>query len=217
MSAKLASLKKTTIKQLSIMAIIIIALAGIYLVLLHLKDENEQKRSQLKLQTNNLNTQIQNLQEQYKKAQASMGLYNSLQAEDEAGTGGINRQNMKGLLDKLKDTYHLSRLTLKMEPAEELPQEKFRKKTTLTEHSEVTLKFSGLTDEYLFSFIDALIHELSGYMRIENMQLRRELPINNDILLKISHGDTPALVSGEIVFHWLGLKTVGNEKDGEAK
>lgn len=206
------SLKKQTIIHTAIIALIILAAIGGYLIVLSFEDSYNQELSSVTRELTRINSQSLTLDNRVAMAQRSLKLYQSIQSSGGDSSNNINRRWAKEKLDTLKDRYRLGKLTLKMTPLEELTNKRFKRTAAITMHTEVTLQFSGLTDSHLFSFIEAIKQEFSGYIRIDSLRISRKSEISNDTLRSISKGVIPDIVDGEVMFHWLSLKSA---KEGE--
>ena len=156
-----------------------------------------------------VNGEIQTLQTQYTKAKNSLDLYKTL--ENKQGIGeSLSRDSAKKLLDRLKEEYLLSSLSLTLTPTVEIKDSPVSTKTATLVSSEVTLRFDGMSDEQIFSFVNAISKEFTGYLRFTRFELTRNKEVTTDVLRSIGKGERPALVSGELSFKWFGLKA--NEK-----
>ena len=71
-----------------------------------------------------------------------------------------------------------------------------------TQFNTITLTFGGLSDELILSFLQDLFQTLPGYIRVEKMELKRELEITQVVLGQIQGQTIPVLVSGNVVFTW---------------
>lgn len=215
--SKVGALQKSLIIQSGVIVGVLIFLLVAYLLMDNLEGRYQKDQSKVKSTINQLNIKRQEIDKQLQKAEESVDLYESLQAERNNADKQLNRNSAKLVLDKLKQQYRLSSLSVKMEPVEELSAEQYQRDTTVTVHTQVTLRFGGLSDQHLFSFVDAVSRDLAGYVRIESLKMQRKKNIDNNVLLSVSKGDIPELVTGEMVFHWLGLREKApKEKEGES-
>ena len=72
----------------------------------------------------------------------------------------------------------------------------------------VTLRFGGLSDELLLSFLQELFETLPGYIRVEKLEMKRDAAISPAILGQIRASSTPLVASGAVTFSW---KTVSRQ------
>jgi len=109
-------------------------------------------------------------------------------------------------LQELKERYRLSNLDMSLTAPAELAGE-MKKDKISGASSKVTLKFSALTDELALSFIDALIAEFPGYVRIDFLSMKRNGgEINDAMLSKVRAGTMPSIIDVTLVFYWIKLK-----------
>lgn len=209
---KLEELKKRTTLRCAAYGGIALVLGAVYLVIDGFSTSMQDERDNVKKAVTRINNDVKTLEEQYIKAKASVDLFETLSKQNGDPERMLSRRNAKITLDRLNDRYHLDGLKLKMTPVKDLGETRFQRETVTTEGSEVELEFKGMTDEYLLNFVDSLTKELSGYVRVNGLELVRDYPITNDTLLSISQGVYPPLVSGKLQFSWLGLRDLSKPK-----
>ncbi len=80
--------------------------------------------------------------------------------------------------------------------------------------NKITLNFRALTDELVYSFCEAMIKELPGYLSVEKMELKRDGDITPEVIQQVRnrYGEPPSLVSGRLVFNWRTFKSAPVEK-----
>lgn len=202
---KLAQMKRKLVKEAGICGgILAVAGGGLFAAMTWESGLNEEM-NQLNGNVSGVNGEIQNLQTQYSKAKSSLDLYNSLQ--DKRGIDEtFSRDGAKKILDRLKEEYLIDNLVMTVTPTQEIKDSPVSTKTATLVLSDVTLKFDGMSDEQLFSFINALSKEFTGYLKFTKMELTRGGEISTDTLKSIGKGTRPTLVSAEIMFKWYGLK-----------
>lgn len=71
-----------------------------------------------------------------------------------------------------------------------------------TQFNTITLTFGGLSDELILSFLQELFQTLPGYIRVEKLDMKRDLEITPEILGQVQGRSIPVLVSGSVVFTW---------------
>ncbi|MCC7259776.1 MAG: hypothetical protein IT567_01940 [Alphaproteobacteria bacterium] len=209
---RLEELKKRTTLRCAAYGGVALALGAVYLVIDGFSSSMQAERDNVKKTVTRINNDVKTLEEQYIKAKASVDLFETLSKQNGDPERMLSRRNAKITLDRLNDRYHLGGLKLRMTPVKDLDEKRFQRETVTTEGSEVELEFKGMTDEYLLNFVDSLTKELSGYVRVNGLELIRDYPITNDTLLSISQGIYPPLVSGKLQFSWLGLRDLSKPK-----
>lgn len=207
---KYKQLQKKTLIHVAVISGILLVLLAIYLFLSKVEDDFAMDLSHAERDVNRIQSQSRALDERVEKAQKSLKLYETIANSNGGMDQTISRKWAKNKLDILKDQYRLSSLTLKMSPVEELEGKEYQKQTTKVVHTEVKLSFSGLTDNHLLSFVEAVLKEFRGYARIDSLRLQRNRVIDNNLIVSISKGAIPEIVTGEITFHWLALTGVAS-------
>jgi competence protein ComGC len=66
------------------------------------------------------------------------------------------------------------------------------------------ISFDAMTDKLAIDFIRKFINGLSGYIIVDNFEIKKNLQgeYSNDMLVKISNGEFYGLVSSKINFYW---------------
>jgi hypothetical protein len=64
---------------------------------------------------------------------------------------------------------------------------------------------------HVYAFLNELKEQFPGYVKINTVSINRDRALTNDILLQLSRGSQPELVTAEISFLWLGLRQVNQE------
>jgi hypothetical protein len=104
-------------------------------------------------------------------------------------------------LQNLKVRYRLAVLDINLTNVAPFIAAQDQKKYA-TQFNTITLNFGGLSDELILSFLQELFRTLPGYIRVEKMEMKRDLEITQDVLGQIQGQSIPVLVSGSIVFTW---------------
>lgn len=208
---KLKRLKKQLLKDGGTFAGVLAVILVIYFALSSYEASLAEDKKKLARTVNRINSEAQELTNSLTRAKESLGLYEQLTAREQ-GEEPLDREEAMRLLADLKKRFKLASLSLVMAPPKAIPQEFLPSKTMGAEYSVVKLKFSGMTDEYLLSFVNAVSEEFKGYVRIDDLKINRDETITQTALAKVSRGEIPALTSGELTFHWFGLSEVKAEK-----
>ena len=119
-------------------------------------------------------------------------------------------------LKKLKSLYLLTKLEMQMSNVTNVTDRNFQKKSFDLEHTLVTMKFSGLSDELIFSFIDHLMKALPGYIQVDWLIMERLNNLDSAFLAAVAREDYQSRVTGEIGFHWLVKKSHAREEAPQA-
>ncbi len=202
---KLERLKSDLIRQGIISGGITAVLLGAMLFVMSIEQEYTDERQLLTRQINQVNADIQQLDSRFKKARQSLDLYEQLRSSSDNADEALSRKEITAILNILKDKYKLSTLTLRMTPMIELADQKYVTPTTSVAKTELTMTFSGMTDELLLGFVKDLQELLPGYSRIIFLEMERTGSIDNQFLMAVNRETYPALVQGEVTLQLMGL------------
>lgn len=164
-----------------------------------------QDRDALQAENGSLSVANQTMQANLNKAKESLTLYKAI-FERNPKDGMLDRELGAQLLNQFKERYRISRLDFSIPPVEELVDARFKNASVAVVSSQVSLNLEGMTDEYIFKFINALMREFPGYVRITKMNVTRQGDLNDDALRLLVDKQTPGLVRCDLVFQWMGLK-----------
>lgn len=203
---KYVTLKKILIKESAIfMGMLLVTAAGVFFAVTKAEELDAEKNT-LNINVSNVDGQIQQVRADFTKAKNSLELYQKLSQGKQSLGDSLSRDTAKKILDRLKEEYLLSSLSVTISPAQEIKDIQIQTKTSSLMASDVTLRFEGMSDEQLFSFVSAITREFTGYVRFTRLAMDRTGEITTEILQKAGKGERPALVTGEVSFRWYGLK-----------
>lgn len=207
-AAKLQFLRRRLVRETFIyIGLFVFEIAAAYF-LLSLRDSYIEEGSALVGQMNTLNSQTTSLSDQFKKAQQSMPVYLEISKKrDDAGLS-LDRQKVKDTIDKLKDQHYMPSMRLSVSPVADSKETRMVRKTAQMITSEVGIRFEAVSDEELFAFIQTLPKELPGAVRVTKFSFNRINPVNDDQLLAITQKGAVAMLSGDMQFLWMGIRTV---------
>lgn len=111
------------------------------------------------------------------------------------------------IIDELRTRYKINEINVNFSKVEDASG-KFNVKGVTVFTNQITIDYKALTDELVFSFIDALIKKLPGYVNVEKFEMTRQAEINKEILdtVRRPSAPLPSLVAGQIVLSWWTLK-----------
>jgi ABC-type antimicrobial peptide transport system permease subunit len=162
----------------------------------------------LNAQINDINRQKQEMESKFEKAKSSIDLYEVIVNGSSTIDLSINPKKAQQLLTKLKEGYGLNELRLEMSGITAMGHQEYKTQSTDVIASEVTLSFTGVTDEDLFAFINGVMTGFTGYVRVLELQLERlqPIPIPKTVWADIAAGKVPEMVRGRVKFRWLGIQ-----------
>ncbi len=117
----------------------------------------------------------------------------------------IQPQSMRKVMAGLKEEYFITTLNLELSSQEVLKLSGFKSKEWDAVKIHGVMNFGGLSDQYIYQFIEALEDKMPGAVSLTNLSLARRQPISIDVLSQISRGNPIETVSGAIEFDWYGF------------
>ncbi|KJV63374.1 hypothetical protein DB91_03975 [Ehrlichia sp. Wisconsin_h] len=64
----------------------------------------------------------------------------------------------------------------------------------------IEIRFSSISDEQVFLFLNAIYHDISGYVKVIRVSIEKKTDITNEVLQAALKGETIPIVRGSIVF-----------------
>ena len=215
---KLQSLRKLLIKESLIYLGLFVFEIGSAYFLLTLRDGYIEEGGTLTGQMTSLVNQTRSLQDQYVKAQKSMPVYLEISKKRDSAGLSLDRQKVKDTVDKLKDSHYMPAVRLSVSPVADSKDTRMIRKTAQVITSEVGIRFEAVSDEELFAFIQGLPRELPGALRITKFSFNRTNAVSDDLLLAITQKGAVSMLSGDMQFLWMGIRTVSaDEKNPKEK
>ncbi|QGR02227.1 hypothetical protein EDL79_00785 [Ehrlichia ruminantium] len=108
-------------------------------------------------------------------------------------------ENLGTLISDLCKKYYLFNSEISISNPEVIG-DTFNKQYISVIKSRVKLKFASISDEQVFLFINAIRHDISGYVKIINVSIGKDTEITNEILQSALKGESVSTVRGRIVF-----------------
>lgn len=163
------------------------------------ENENQTKQAE----ANTLKTKINKLGE-FSEAYA---LYTQYHNKDLS----LNRSTVTNILNRLREKHHLVNLEATISPISDTKEITDIKSSTVLK-SQVKLSFGALTDNSIYNFIEAIQSEFPGIVVIDSLRFSKKSSLSREVLLNLnSHKITP-MVSGELSFFWVGIKSNDSAK-----
>lgn len=151
-----------------------------------------------------------------KEAQEYLELYLKITGESEqAKISDLNREKAQAWLKQVALQNNIVNLGGTVDPITPISSEAFKKKTFEGITSKVVLNFGAMTDEQIYRFIEAILTQFPGYIKITRFELERKGDITDDVLLAASRGKFPDLVTGVVEFNWIGVREIKAEETPE--
>lgn len=210
---KLKSLQKRLIK-LTIVSFAVVGLLGAGAAAVYFWNADlqvEKAKSQSKLTSTRRD--ITAREEKAKEALRFQELYKEIQAkEGSAELESLNREVGQKWIAEVGNIHRLTALSGKFNAIRPVANPSFKRGSTEVILSEVDLNFSAMTDEDMIQFVEALYRDFPGYVKIKSLELKRNNDISDEALVGLASGRRPELVSGQMLFSWMGVKEVVAEE-----
>lgn len=210
---KLHTLKRRAIADGSRLAIVLLMFLGVYSGFSAYVSGLEEEKRTMQAAIRKLEREAQQLDQQYAKARESVAIYEQMTNETDSADP-LNREAVSEVLIDLKKRHRIGTLDLSITSLQRITREEYRIGDIGLVYAVVTLKFTGLTDAALLSFVDSVKSEFTGYVSISQLILERRGEVTEDVLRQVRLGKTPELVNGQIIFHWLAMEDVGKREGG---
>lgn len=144
-----------------------------------------------------------------REANEYLELYRKITGDSETEKiSELNREKAENWIQQTAFQYNIMKLEGAVDPITPIENPEFHKKTFEGITSKITLKFSAMTDEQIFQFMNALLTRFPGYIKITRVVLTRQGEITDATLVAAGRGQFPDLVTGEMEFHWIGVREV---------
>ncbi|WP_065432373.1 hypothetical protein [Ehrlichia ruminantium] len=108
-------------------------------------------------------------------------------------------ENLGALISNLCKKYYLFNSQISMSTPEVI-NNVFDKQYISVIKNRIKIKFSSISDEQVFLFINAVRHDISGYVKIINVSIGKNTDITNEVLQSALKGEPVSTVRGRIVF-----------------
>lgn len=206
--------------KISIIALVVVfasaaVAAGIYAWSSSLDDEVQAAQSKV----NTARSELTSREEKTREAKQYLDLYKQITGTSEKSKlSDLDRDKAQLWISGTAKKLDLINLEGSFEPIAPIASPAFQKKTLQGIVSKVTLKFSAMTDEQLYRFIEAISTGFPGYIKIEKLEVQKKGEITDDVLRSAGAGKFPALVDGMLEFNWIGIKEASpqvNENAGQ--
>lgn len=205
--SKYRDLQQRLIK-VSIIAVATVSAFGAFFYALYTWQDSlaaDYKKVQIRLRTARSDIAVR--EQKADDAEKYMGLYETIMgASEQDKLGELNRNKAQDWISNAAAELQLGDLTGVFDPVVSLDSGAFKKKTLQGVTSKVTLNFSAMTDEQLFKFMEAIIVDFPGYVKINKVSIDKRGDIDDAALLSAGRGRFTDFVSGTMEFNWIAIK-----------
>lgn len=210
---KLVQLKKRLIIVGCAFAGLVGVILGVYMLVINMQNAGKRELQRAERQVSMQNSKVVELQQKIQDFEEAEALWKQLQ-QTHAIREGLQFDLARQTLNELERKYHFSSpIKIDLSPSIELSDVYQTKDVTIIS-SNVQLRFSAVSDEFIYRFLEAMQVLFPGYINYESFEIRRVASINDEAINRIYRGELPNLVSAEVLFKWQDLKDI--EKDGKS-
>lgn len=200
-------IQKKLIIETTVILTVLSVFSGCTYFLTSVSEDFVQKKDVLTAQLATTTNEKQSLQDKYSKLQSNYELFEEIQARYASDQLSVSRQFLRKKVNEFKPRYFLNDLSLTMAPTQEMAGGKYRYNTGVIVSSELSVNFDALTDEDIYSLIQAMDKEFSGSVRVTRFSITRERKVTDDSLREIARNGQYSMVKGSMQMGWLGIKS----------
>ena len=210
---KYNTLKKKLIKEGVIAAGVLAFLAGVMLLVGSLVTSLERDNRTADANKRSIVKKINKLEDKHQIVTSSISEFQELRERETEGQFRIDRNEIQRILDDMRKRYRISNLSLSVGPIAPVRGETFDKETLITKNTRLEISFGALSDVHAFSFMNDVLNNTPGFMKIVSFNIERERKISNDVYISVSRGEEPRMVSVNASIEWLGYERVLEEEE----
>lgn len=203
-----AQMLKKELIRLSMVASVAVLVSGVLAYGIYSWSSGLQTEAQTaKNKLNRAQGDVRGREEKNREANEYLELYHKITGDSESGKiSELNREKAETWIQQTALEYAIMKLEGAVDPIAPIENPEFHKKTFEGITSKITLKFSTMTDEQIFQFVNALLTRFPGYIKITRLTLARQGDITDQTLLAAGRGQFSELVTGEMEFYWIGVR-----------
>ena len=201
--------KKNLIKKLIITSIVWLIIncvaAGVYFWLdsdiEYMQQETQQKIIAKTLSRNEIETITKNI----KNSEIAAASFIEFTKSDDNNKNSFRRNELIRKLGEITSELRAVKVSFTMTPFVQYTNIPSSDKVDIV-YSQVAIKYEALTDITAFKILKLLSEKLNGNIYFKKFDITKKGEIDSDVLLKISNGEIPSLVDGNIEFDWISIR-----------
>tara|TARA_B100001123_G_scaffold188496_1_gene215333 strand:- start:1370 stop:2047 length:678 start_codon:yes stop_codon:yes gene_type:complete len=204
--------RRLLVKQMTrigiIAAVVLAVLGGAYFAISGMASSTEEEMNRLRASIQGDQNQISQLEQLVTDAGLAGEIYAELSLNRDVMTFTIERNQLPDILGKLNDTYFLNEMSLESEPPQTFTNTELgavKREAVLIDY---TLTFTAMSDHIVYSFIDALMRQSPGFIKVTELEVERMAPLDLEALNKISRGEFVPVTKATVGIRWYGFRPV---------
>jgi len=205
---KLKTMKKQITKIGGIAAAMVVVTGGVMVFTSSMASSAAQRKTDAENARNNDSSQVSSMNQQIAQSGDAAKRYLEIQLKHPNPDFSANTDVLKEWLRETKDRYRFSndfKLTLALDKPSDKPE--FANMNFDVEvRSPMKLDFGAISDMHVYSFVEQLLLEQTGFVRITRLELKRRTDMDATSYRQFLSGLNPDYVSASLEFEWVGVK-----------
>lgn len=216
---KLDIIKKKFVKEAAVIGGILFVLAAVFYYISSYKTSLEDKLTDISRDSANISRKARTSKVEYDNFVVSLESYRQISKTRLPTQEGYDNtasriRIARPIIEELKEKFRFPSLDVTFSNITDKTED-YKTKTLSIISNEINIRFEGMSDEIVFSFVNSLIEELPGYVRLKKLSIRRIQDITQNTIISAKNSIALApVVSGDIVFTWFTTKETNESKKG---
>ncbi len=204
------NIKSTSIKYGSILAVIVLILAGGYFYSSSLEEELDS----IKRKVSSINSEISKKRNKYMDAEDNLEKFLKLPARKMPTESGYEKsfhriKEIIPVIEDLKDSYSFKKLNFTL--GKVAPETNLNTDAVEAFKGDISIVFEGVSDEYILSFTEDLNNTLPGYLNVESLNIVKANDITKKNVREFFVNKAFHFVKGGVTISWITYKRKGQE------
>ncbi len=212
---KLLILRKKIIRNSSISAVLVIALALVIMYDSHKKKSEQTEAQRLQNETASIRSKSIELQNKIAEAKKYQEVWKTI-SSNKKFVGTLKIDDVIAKIDLLAEKYSIEKPAIKMTIPEELSNGIFKRSTILINVSTATLTFDAVNDVKAVAFVSEFIESVPGYVVIANFDIKRTKKYTDQDLIQLSSGKGSGAITAKVDFFWYLYKQKADGKSPDS-
>lgn len=204
-------LKKKLILECAVFAACIALLSALTYFVDTMHGEHEVKRGTLQSQVASVTNEMNGLREKYIRIQKDKDLYQKVMEMSNNDTLTTNTGLADIKMRQYNKEFNFTKLAFKSAPGKILEDAKYKRPTSIIVPRDASITFEGVSDEDVYTLMQVIESDFPGAVKINGFSVARISALTDESLRTITKNGSYSLVSGQILFTWLGIQPADPE------